>query len=228
MIAAVCFDLDGTLIDSNEAIVASFYHAFDVLGLPRPDREAIVGSIGYLLEDQIAKLTDRDPHEVARIYREYYGRVCCELTRLMPGGREVLDALHAAGLPLGFATSKRRYYAEIILRHLGVLDYFDARVGAEDVTHAKPHPEALHKVAELLEVAPENMVLVGDTHFDVLAARNGGVRCVCVTLGYGDRKTLEALQPDALFDSLAEACAYILKNREQDIGGSGAQRSVAS
>lgn len=207
---AVCFDLDGTLIDSDESIVASFFYACDKLGIPRPDRKAIIGSIGYLLEDQIAQLTDYDPHKFATVYREYYGRVCCELTQLMPGAKEVLVTLRGAGLLLGFATSKRRYYAEQILQHLGILDFFEARVGGEDVEKPKPDPEPLIKVADSLGVNLNEMVLVGDTRFDVLAARNAGVKCLCVTLGYEDRSVLESLQPEGIFDSLEAVGAYIM------------------
>lgn len=207
---AVCFDLDGTLIDSDESIVASFFYTCDKLGIPRPDRKAIIGSIGYLLEDQIAQLTDYDPHEFARVYREYYGQICCGLTQPMPGARETLQTLRAAGFLLGFATSKRRYYAEQILRHLGLLDFFEARVGGEDVEKPKPDPEPLQKVADMLGIRLNEMVLVGDTRFDVLAAQNAGVKCLCVTLGYEDRSVLESLQPEGIFESLEAVTAYLM------------------
>ena len=213
-VQAVCFDLDGTLIDSDEAIVMSFFHACDQLGLPRPSRESIVTSIGYLLEDQIKRLLNYDAEEFARVYREYYGKICCEYTDLMPYAREILENLRAAGLRLGFATSKRRHYAEIILHHLGVLDFFDARVGGEDVPNPKPNPEPLYRVAEQLGVSPREMILVGDTRFDVLAARNAGTRCVCVTLGYESREALVSLKPERIFDSLREVCEYILGHLE--------------
>ncbi len=213
---AICFDLDGTLIDSDEAIVLSFFHACDTLGLPRPSREAIVNSIGYLLEDQIKRLLKCDPDVFAQVYREYYGKVCCEHTDLMPHAREILETLQAAELLLGFATSKRRYFAEIILRHLGVLDFFSARIGGEDVVKPKPDPEALYLVAKKLNVKPQEMMLVGDTHFDVLAAKNAGMRCVCVTLGYESRESLEELNPERIFDSLPEVCDYILTHLDSE------------
>ena len=207
---AVVFDLDGTLIDSTDAIVLSFMHTFDVIGETRPEREAVVRSIGYTLEDQFAMFTKRDPRDCTRIYRERYGQVCREMTTLLPGGAETLAALACAGLRLGFATSKRRAFAEMILEHLGVLDRFEVRVGPDDVAKPKPAPDAMLKVLELFGVAPDELLLIGDTHFDVECARNAGVACVCVTTGYETREELEALEPEAVYDSLAEVATHIL------------------
>ncbi|HRI89027.1 MAG TPA: HAD hydrolase-like protein, partial [Candidatus Hydrogenedentes bacterium] len=96
-IRAVVFDLDGTLIDSTDAIVQSCMHTFDVIGEPRPDRDAIVRNIGYTLEQHFALFTQHDVHDCARIYREHYAGICCAMTTLMPGAREALDALKTMG-----------------------------------------------------------------------------------------------------------------------------------
>lgn len=207
---AVVFDLDGTLIDSTDAIVLSFMHTFDVIGEPRPPRDEVVRSIGYTLEDQFAMFTRHDRHDCTRIYRERYAQVCCEMTTLLPGGADALAALAASGLRLGFATSKRRTFAEMILQHLGVLDRFEVRVGPDDVARPKPAPDAMLRVLELFKLSPDELLLIGDTHFDVECARNAGVACVCVTTGYETRAELEALQPEAVYDALAEVATHIL------------------
>jgi len=212
-IRAVAFDLDGTIIDSTEAIVESFFHTFDTLGEPRPDRQVIVGSIGHLLEDQFAMLAKTDPVECARVYREYYATVMCDKTFLLPGAVETLQRLQAVGIRLGFATSKLRAYSERILEHLGVLAFFESRIGPREVSNPKPHPAAVLASAEALGVRPNELVFVGDTHFDVLAARAAGVRCLCVTTGYATRAELEALEPEAVYDSLLELTAHILDGR---------------
>jgi len=198
------------LIDSTEAIVESFYHTFDTLNEPRPPRDAVVNSIGFVLEDQFAQLSKHDPHECTRIYRAYYEQICRAKTTLMPGTLECLQALADAGLDLAFATSKRRCYSEMILEHLDVLDYFSVRLGPDDVSKPKPDPEVVFKACELLNVTPPQLLFIGDTHFDVLASRNAGVRCLCVTTGYATREELEALEPEQIFDRLAALTAYIL------------------
>lgn len=211
MICAVGFDLDGTLIDSTDAIVSSFFHTFDTLGLQRAPREAIVSSIGHTLEHQFSTMTTHDPHECTRIYRERYGKIACDMTTLLPGAREGLEALAAAGVKIGYATSKRSDYADMILAHLGVLDFFEARIGPEHVSRPKPDPEALLKAADSLGVAESDFVFVGDTDFDVLAARAAGIRCVGVATGYNTFDQLVALQPERVFMTLPEATAYLLE-----------------
>lgn len=210
MIVAVTYDLDGTLIDSTDAIVHCFMLACDDLGLQRPPREDVVGTIGHILEDQFRLLTTGDPDECAKVYRVHYEQVCREMTVLLPGAREILERTRAAGLRIGFASSKRRFFCEMILEHLGVLDFFEVRLGPEDVAHPKPHPEAVQKALEKFEVAPGEMYFVGDTHFDVMAARNAGVPCLCVTTGYNTRAELEALNPEGVFDTLHELTDYLL------------------
>jgi len=215
VIKAIAFDLDGTLVDSTEAIVGSFFHTFEVLGEAPPPRKAIVDSIGRLLEDQFRLFTQRDPAECTRIYRAHYGTTACDQTSPLPGARECLERLRAGGFRLGFATSKRRHYAEMILDHLKLLDFFETRLGPDDVDNAKPHPEAVLKSAEGLGVACDELFFVGDTEFDVLAARAANVRCLCVTTGYDTREKLESLEPEAVFDTLDELTDYIFTHREE-------------
>ncbi|MBX7256978.1 MAG: HAD family hydrolase, partial [Candidatus Hydrogenedentes bacterium] len=210
MIKSVVFDLDGTLIDSTEAIVESFMHTFDVLEQPRPPRDAVVKSIGFTLEQQFEKFTKTDPNECALIYRAYYDTVCREKTFLLPGAEESLRQFSEAGLTIGFASSKQRRFCEVILNHLGVLEYFTTRLGPDDITHPKPHPEAVLRSAEMLGVTSRELYFIGDTNFDVLAARAAGTRCLCVTTGYNTREELVALGPEAVFDSLNELTQYAL------------------
>lgn len=219
MIRAVTYDLDGTLIDSTEAIVESFMHTFDVIGEPRPPREVIVRGIGHIIEDQFAQMTDRDPHECVRIYRAHYGKICCGKTFLLPGAAEGLAELQAMGLKLAFATSKRLSYAELILDHLGVLGYFESRIGPDEVAHPKPHPEAVLKSLEGLGVDADEMFFVGDTYFDVYAARDAGVRCLCVSTGYNTHEELESFAPEAVFRSLFDVTGYIANEVEANRRG---------
>ncbi len=129
----------------------------------------------------------------------------------MPGAREILEACRAAGLALGFATSKSLLYAEQILAHLGVLDYFTARIGPGEVTRHKPHPEAVLECARQLGVPPQVCFLVGDTHYDAGAGQAAGARMICVTTGPASRTELENLGPEAVYDNLDGVRAHILR-----------------
>lgn len=209
-IQAVAFDLDGTLFDSTDAIVDSFFHLFDRLEQPRPNRDLIVSGIGYPLVEAIPRLTNHDIEECIEIYRDYYPRVACEKTHLLPGAREILQAFQKAGLKQGFVTSRKRDSAELLLDYFGVLDYFQCRIGPDEVSRPKPDPEGILQAAKQLGVSPGELCVVGDMHFDVLAARDADARCVCVTTGYATRNELEALSPDAVFDFLRQVQMFVL------------------
>lgn len=209
MIKAVLFDLDGTLIDSTEAIVDCFYHTFDVLGAPLPERQQIVSTISLTLEHQFSLLIDHDPYECARIYREKYFRVAPEMTLLHGGAQTILERCGRRGYQMGFVTSKLRQASELLLNHLGVLHHFSVRIGPDDVDQPKPHPEPILKALDLLALRPVDAIYLGDTPLDVRASQAAGVRCVALTTGYASEAELAAHNPDAICANLEEAWQWI-------------------
>lgn len=212
MIRAVLFDLDGTLIDSTDAIVESYFHAYDSLGAERPNRKRILETIGIPLEVQFGELGGVEIAPAVKAYRERYRVLGPELTTLLPGTAESLERLAQAGLQLGFATSKRRYASEELLEHLGMLHYFEARVGPEDVANPKPHPDVLFESLDQLKLAPNDAVFVGDMVFDIEAGRAAGVRTLGVTTGYATRETLEKAGCSAIFDRISDVADHILRS----------------
>lgn len=210
MIRAVLFDLDGTVMDSTDAIVASWFYAFDTIGEPRPDRQLIIDTIGYPLRKQIPMMTGYDVDECIRIYRGHYTAHSAPMTTLLPGAAEAMADFRARGLRMGFATSKKREAAEMLLEHLDVLHYMEARIGPLEVSKHKPDPEPVQKAMAALDVTPEETVFVGDMHFDVLAGLAAGVTTLAVTTGYQTREELEALSPHGVYDSLHEVREHVL------------------
>jgi len=210
MIRAVLFDLDGTVMDSTDAIVESHFHTFDTLGLPRPARDLIIGTIGFPMEKQVPMMTDHDPEVFIPIYRAWYEANSPAMTVLLPGVEETFADLHGRGVRMGFVTSKKRAAAEMLMEHLGALHYMDARIGPMDVTHHKPHPEPVEKAMAQLGVRPEETAFVGDMHFDILAGQAAGALTLAVTTGYETRAQLEALHPAGVYDSMLEVRDHLL------------------
>ncbi len=210
MIRAVLFDLDGTLIDSTDAIVDSYNHTFDTIGVARPGRQVIIDTIGHPLQNQFSMMTSHDVDECIRIYRAHYTEHSPAKTTLLPGAAETLETFRERGLHQGFATSKKREAAEMLLEHLDVLHYMETRIGPADVAQPKPHPEALEKAMSALGITPAETVFVGDMHFDILAGQAAGVTTLGVATGYASRESLEALQPDGVFDTLLEVRDAVL------------------
>lgn len=210
MIRAVIFDLDGTLMDSTDAIVDSYFHTFDTISVPRPDRQLVINTIGYPLRKQFPMMTDHDVDECISIYRAHYTEHSPAKTTLLPGAEETLETFSRRGLRMGFATSKKREAAEMLLEHLGALHYMEARIGPLEVTRHKPAPEPVQKAMSALGATPEETVFVGDMHFDVLAGLAAGVTTLAVSTGYQSRAELEALNPHAVYDSLVDVREHVL------------------
>lgn len=208
---AVGFDLDGTLIDSTDAIVESFFHTFRTLNHAVPAREVIVATISATLEEQFAMISNLDPKQAALVYREHYVRTAPSTTLLLPGVPESLVQLQTAGVRMGVATSKRRSSAEPILAHLNIARHFDACIGPEDVTHPKPHPEPLHTLMARMRVPePSRFVYIGDTPYDAKAALAAGVPFVGVTTGYATREELADHGARTIVDTIADAANCVL------------------
>lgn len=176
---AICFDFDYTLGDCTDSIVAGFEHGFSKLGWEKPSREAVRGTIGFLLEDAYTMLTgDSDPARQA-LFRQYFIEVAMERQRketiLFPYAAELLTSLHAAGIKVGIVSTKRGDTIEIIMQNHGLRDMLDVVIGNMDVKRPKPDPQGLQIAMERMGVTPEETLFCGDTILDAGAAKNA--RC---------------------------------------------------
>jgi haloacid dehalogenase superfamily, subfamily IA, variant 3 with third motif having DD or ED/haloacid dehalogenase superfamily, subfamily IA, variant 1 with third motif having Dx(3-4)D or Dx(3-4)E len=174
-IRTVLFDLDGTIIDTNELIIESFLHALQGIVPEGFGREHIIPSMGLPLVTQLQQFSGREQvDDLARSYREYNLLRHDEMVTLFPGVGEVVPKLYAAGIRLGIVTTKMKPSTERALKLLGIYDYMEAIVTLDDVEHAKPHPEPVLKAIEALGADPETTIMVGDSKVDIESARNAG------------------------------------------------------
>jgi phosphoglycolate phosphatase len=187
--ATVLFDLDGTLIDSTEAIVESFGAAFAYFGEPSPPSREIIKMIGNPLNKMFAALGVEEARLQNYIdrYKERYSAVCLTKTLLLPLVKEALATLKPFAR-IGVVTTKMASRSNEILAHLGVRDYIDAIVGFEDTQNPKPHPEPILLALERLQTAlsEDNIFMIGDTPIDINAALNAGVTPIGLLCGYSD------------------------------------------
>ncbi|MHA1567362.1 MAG: HAD-IA family hydrolase [Alphaproteobacteria bacterium] len=184
------FDCDGTLVDSQHAIVAAMTAAWHDHSLPAPDATAIRRTIGMPLEHAIAQLTPDMPTQthakLAEGYRDAAHRIDASGSHEAPlyrGVVEVLDALAAAGVLLGIATGKGTRGLTATLNGHALNDRF-VTMQTADTAHGKPHPEMLLRAMAETGVAPANTVMIGDTVFDIQMAKNAGVTAIGVSWGY--------------------------------------------
>jgi len=206
----ILFDLDGTLIDSTEAILESFHRTFDVLGGEHPTDTAIKALIGHTLDDMYLQvgIVPEAVEDYVRTYKEHYRRISTLKTVLLPQAREAIEAASAVAR-LGIVTTKTGLYSRELMEHFGVMDAFEVLIGREDVTHAKPHPEPVLTALERMGANPERSWLIGDTRLDAEAARRAGIGCIGVLSGYDNEEQLRSLTPFIEKDAL-EAVRYIV------------------
>lgn len=190
---AVLFDLDGTLTDSGEGIINCVIPALEHFGLPVPSREALRVFVGPPLADSFIAhgVPAEKAAEAVAIYRKRYIPIGIFENTPYPGIRELLEALQEEGHKLYIATSKPEEMAKLILEHFDLAKYFTMICGATMDT-SRSTKEAV--IAYLLETAGEsgNMVMVGDTKFDVLGAKHHGIPTIGVSWGYGKEEEIIA------------------------------------
>jgi phosphoglycolate phosphatase len=205
----ILFDLDGTLIDSTEAILESFHRSYDILGGEHPEDDVIKALIGHRLVDMYLELgiSPENTSEYVRTYKEHYRVISKQKTILLPHAYEAIEAA-AVFAKLGVVTTKTGEYSRELLEHFGVMDAFEILIGSEDVAHAKPHPEPVLKAMAHMASDPARSWLIGDTRLDAGAARNAGIGCVGVLSGYDNAEQLRTLTPFIEKDAL-EAVRFI-------------------
>ena len=201
----VLFDLDGTLVDSGAMILASLRHATrTVLAREIPDEQllALVGGPG--LRAEMRALDERRADELVRCYREHNEPLHDGL-QPCAGIVDVLDVLKDEGRRLGIVSAKRRKTIELAFAVLPLAPYFDVVVSADDTERRKPRPEPLLHALAALGAEPHDAAYVGDSPFDVQAAKAAGVHAVAVAWGgIHSRERLAAEEPDALVERPAE------------------------
>ena len=212
MLGAALFDFDGTLVDTTDLIYQSMRHATgEVLGR-EISRDVLMANVGQPLPRQMELLSAEHAEALLNSYRLHNEENHDALIKEFPGVEESLARLKAAGVQVGVVTSKRRFSVDMALKTFpGLGDVVDRWVTMEDTTEHKPRPEPLLKGLELLGNVPrEQAAYVGDSPFDVTAAKAAGVESVAVSWGAFSEDALRAAEPDHLVPDLDAAVDVLL------------------
>jgi pyrophosphatase PpaX len=204
----VLFDLDGTVVDSGGIILASMRHATrTVLGRDIPD-EALMAAVGGPgLEHQMRSFGPEHVEELIRVYREHNEPLHDEL-QICLGMDDVLVALKEQGRKLGVVSAKRRRTVELAFASVEIGHLFDVVVGGDDHEKQKPEPDLLLLALDRLGAEAASAAYVGDSPFDMQAARAAGMHAVGVTWGRIHlRETLK--DADEIVDTPEELLAVL-------------------
>lgn len=207
---AVLFDLDGTLVDSIELLIASMEYSFEGR-TRRPSVDQWVQLIGTPLDSMLANWAE-SPDDVLALrarYREHQLLWHDSMVKLYPGMVDTVRALHAAGHPLGIVTSKMEYGARRALKLADIESCFDVVVGIEQTVKHKPEPEPVWYALEKLGATRERAMFVGDSTHDMHAGRAAGVITVAALWGPYTRAQLESTKPDYWVNSMPEVGSLV-------------------
>ncbi|POF31530.1 HAD-IA family hydrolase [Roseibium marinum] len=195
----IVFDVDGTLVDSQNTILHGLQVGFEAVGLPMPDRKTALSIVGRSLEEAFADLVGpahadkaqemADAYRASKISRRGLG---LDVDPLYPGAREAVEKLHAQDdILLGIATGK----AMRGVRHMQDTHDLHGRfvtIQTADTSPSKPHPDMILRAIAETGADPHRTLMIGDTGFDMAMARAAGAHAVGVTWGYHDRAQLTA------------------------------------
>lgn len=198
MITCLLFDFDGTLFDTVEGVTKSVQYAVNKLGL-NPELDSLRCFVGPPLQDMFMEHFGFDRATAAQAvadFRERYGPVGLYECRVFPGIPDMLRRLKAAGFKLGVATSKPQPLAEELLTREGMLALFDVIVGSDPDKGDDTKSVILRRALDALGVSTAETVLIGDTKYDVLGAKQCGVPCIGVGWGCAAEGELEAAGAD--------------------------------
>lgn len=187
----IIFDLDGTLANTFPGILHSYEFAAEKMGLPIPDEKVVNEAIGAPLAEVFQErfgLNDEKKDEAIRYYRENYAQKGVFEAEGYPEMDKVLHALKTEGKVVGVATLKNEQFAKKMLANMGLSQYIDCIAGM-DGKDKLTKAMLIERVLKTLNQQKENAVLVGDSSYDALGAKDAGVDFIGVTYGFGFHKS---------------------------------------
>ncbi|MFE8701588.1 pyrophosphatase PpaX [Cytobacillus sp. FJAT-54145] len=203
-LTTILFDLDGTLIDTNELIINSFLHTLDHYYPNQYKREDVLPFIGPTLKETFGSMDQDKMDEMIRTYREFNLTNHDLLVKEYEGVLETIQALKEAGFKIGIVTSK---ISDVVMKGLKLtkLDpYFEVVVALDHVEKAKPDPGPIFMALEKLNSTPEEAMMVGDNYHDILAGKNAGVKTAGVAWSVKGREHLESYHPDYMLENMRD------------------------
>ncbi len=214
MIKLVIFDLDGTLVNAYPAVSQSVNYTLKSLGLAPRSHDQIKRSVGggdrkLMIHFVGKKLAD----QAITIYRPHHTKALGVkgAVKLLPGALAVLKYLKAEGYKLAIASNRPTKFTRIILKTLGILEFFDMVLCADRAKQPKPYPDILLSIAKRLKCDKSEVLYVGDMTIDVECGRRAGVRTVAVGTGSSSKKELNDLKPWAFIDKMVSLKSIIMR-----------------
>ncbi|WP_428772684.1 phosphoglycolate phosphatase [Vibrio sp.] len=217
----ISFDLDGTLLDSVPDLALAADKAVQALGFAPVSEAQVRDYVGngadVLIARSLSQSLTIDPAlspqllaEARQLFDEFYHQSGHKLSHLYPGVKQTLQQLHQAGLPMAVVTNKpSRFVPDILAKH-GIDHYFTDVLGGDCFSDKKPNPVALNWLLDKHQLNAQQMLMVGDSKNDILAAKNAGCPSLGLTYGYNHGEPIASAGPDYVADSVSELVDILL------------------
>ena len=212
---AILFDLDGTLIDTNELVIKSFINTFKVF---KPDynitNSELLSFLGPPLNTTFSKYFDDSKlNVIIDYYRDFTKKNHDKYVKIYPNVKETISELHRSGYKLGIVTTKLKKIAYLSLELFDLTEYFDIIIDCNDVLNNKPDPEGILKAKDYLQ--SKLTVYIGDNASDILAGKNANVKTIGAGWSIKGIETLKKENPDFILNDMNELIQYIQKIKEE-------------
>ena len=203
-VRALLFDIDGTLLDTSEFIFQATEYAMKVCGYPVPSRNDIASTAGISFPGFYIKLAGENA-DVGKLMETHWAFQYenFHLAKVYPNTAETLKKLKEKGYRLAAVTARSKKTSHQTLKDAGIFQFFDTVVSLEDAKEPKPNPAPLLKALDILNETPVKAAMVGDSHLDIEAGKNAGMKTVRATYGFHKEKMHDP-EPDYFIDDIRD------------------------
>ncbi|HLR65689.1 pyrophosphatase PpaX [Virgibacillus alimentarius] len=202
-IRTILFDLDGTLIDTNELNIASFIYTFEQFNMSHT-REKIKSFNGPPLRDTFHQIDPIKAENMISMYRKHNLFYHDHYVRAFPNVNDVLKQLKEKEIKLGIVTTKMRKTAMKGIIKTAIDPFFKTIITYDDVIHSKPHPEPVLQAMKQLGAQAASTLMVGDNYHDIEAGKNAGVQTAGVAWAHKGKDILLQYRPDYMLEDMCD------------------------
>lgn len=206
---AILFDLDGTLLDTNELIIKSFLHILNKYFPGQYERDDVLPFMGPSLHDTFGKLNPDKVDQMVEEYRAYNIKMHDEIVEEFPGVYETVEKLANNNIKMAIVTTKKHDVAVQGLKLFNLDHFFDAVIAYDNVENTKPDPEGLYLALEKLQVEPAEAIMVGDNYHDIVGGQNAGTKTAGVAWSLKGRDFLAKYEPDYMLEKIEDILPII-------------------
>jgi phosphoglycolate phosphatase len=216
-IKAIMLDLDGTLLHTAPELTESANRMLRELAFPAVSQELLISYVGNGISWLVKRALTGDMYaepdgalyaKALPIFEKHYSELLMQ-SKTFDGVVQGLDQMKAAGFRLGCITNKLARFTEPLLKGIGLAQYFEIVLSGDSLPEKKPHPLPLFHAAKFFSVPLEQLLVIGDSLNDAVAARAAGCPVFCVPYGYNHGKPVEGLDLDAVIANLPAALTLI-------------------